>query len=345
MADASRSSILVVEDNLLMADMVAGLVQRAGFDVAGPCGQVAEALQLVAKGGLAGAVVDLNLHGDLSLPICWALSRRRIPYAFLTAYADPWIVPPGLRGARWLAKPVDPAALTEALQGFARQGDRRADSSCDSGNIVLDELAQEHWEAIKPNLRQITLTAGDVVEEAGKPVSHLYFPISATIAIFTGGSSGARIETGIVGAEGVTGTGTAVGVSHSAGDAIVRTTGAAWRAKADDIALDRPEWRALRECITRFALSFQAQSAETALFTGKADIEHRLARWLLALSVRQGSSVIEVTHEAIAEALAVRRAGITTALHQLKSRHLIDCRRRSIELLDQAGLLNQVHQL
>ena len=67
-------------------------------------------------------------------------------------------------------------------------------------------------------------------------------------------------------------------------------------------------------------------------------IEERLARWLLMAHDRVESNDLHLTHEFLAVKLGVRRAGVTTALHQLESQALIAMERGSISVIDREDL-------
>jgi len=106
--------ILVVEDNLLTADAIQDLLETSGCEVIGPVPTVAAALDLVAREAIDGAVLDINLGGELAFPVAAALIERDIPFLFLTGYDD-LVVPPQYRGMRRLDKPTDMRMLAEIV--------------------------------------------------------------------------------------------------------------------------------------------------------------------------------------------------------------------------------------
>jgi CheY-like chemotaxis protein len=108
--------ILVVEDNLLTADAIQDLLETSGCEVIGPASTVAAGLDLVARSVLDGAVLDINLGGEMSFPIAAALIERDIPFLFLTGYDD-LVVPSQYRGMRRLEKPTDIRQLGEIVTG------------------------------------------------------------------------------------------------------------------------------------------------------------------------------------------------------------------------------------
>jgi len=76
----------VVEDEPLVAlDLSAGL-QEAGAEVAASTGSASEALNLIDSQPLDAALLDGNLNGRPVDDIAAALTRRKVPYAFVTGY-------------------------------------------------------------------------------------------------------------------------------------------------------------------------------------------------------------------------------------------------------------------
>jgi CheY-like chemotaxis protein len=79
--------ILVVEDDwLIVADLVQEL-EASGAHVIGPIPTLQQALKkLDAMPDMAGAILDVNLHGQMVFPLADELRRRNIPFVFATAY-------------------------------------------------------------------------------------------------------------------------------------------------------------------------------------------------------------------------------------------------------------------
>jgi CheY-like chemotaxis protein len=107
--------ILVVEDNFLAAEVVRDALERSGCIVVGPVGRVADGVNLAEQEKLDGAVLDINLNGDRCFPIADALTRRGVPFVFLTGYDSSSVVPRELQATRRLGKPVLEHELIDAL--------------------------------------------------------------------------------------------------------------------------------------------------------------------------------------------------------------------------------------
>jgi CRP-like cAMP-binding protein len=244
-----------------------------------------------------------------------------------------------------LTKPLEPEEFGAALSRFDPVHRRPRTISSQTGNIVLDKLSANDWETVKPDLHRVILRSGQILERTRQRPKDLHFPASAVTTVVARSRNGKRIELGMVGREGVIGSGVVLGYPSAVADTVVRFTGTAWSSDSGDGALPETSRRILTDHLLRSLQSFQLQCAETILFTGHATIEHRLARWLLLASDRCRSLTLPITQDAIAEALGVRRAGITQALHVLESRNLVRSQRRSIAIIDRACLSHEVEGL
>lgn len=81
-----NNKILVVEDESLVAMEIANFLGSLGFDVVGPCSTLSDALRMTEKHDFDGAILDINLAGDLVYPLADILVKRRKPFVFVTGY-------------------------------------------------------------------------------------------------------------------------------------------------------------------------------------------------------------------------------------------------------------------
>jgi CheY-like chemotaxis protein len=110
-----RPLILVVEDNVLIAMEVEFMAEQCGCAVAGPAGDVAEALALAEGAGLAGAVLDINLGHERVWPVAEYLEARSVPFVLATGYGDD-DVPARFKERPILSKPISRGTLSNALR-------------------------------------------------------------------------------------------------------------------------------------------------------------------------------------------------------------------------------------
>lgn len=79
--------ILVVEDEPLVALLVADILQEAGCTVVGPAYDVNTALRFFEYDSPDAAVLDINLGNDqTSAPVADVLERAGIPFIYATGY-------------------------------------------------------------------------------------------------------------------------------------------------------------------------------------------------------------------------------------------------------------------
>ena len=107
--------ILLVEDMLLAALELDKALRGAGIETVGPATRLQQALALAEQEGLDGAVLDINLDGEMVFPVAEVLRRRGVPFVFLTGYGSAAVVPGEFRGERRLIKPVRAEELRVAL--------------------------------------------------------------------------------------------------------------------------------------------------------------------------------------------------------------------------------------
>ncbi|MEG3084579.1 response regulator [Sphingomonas sp. PB2P12] len=107
--------ILVVEDEYYLAEEVSSILARIGAEILGPVPTVDQANALIAANPrIDGAVLDVNLRGELVFDLADALHARGVPFAFATGY-DGDALPHRFADRVVLVKPVRPDALVEAL--------------------------------------------------------------------------------------------------------------------------------------------------------------------------------------------------------------------------------------
>jgi CRP-like cAMP-binding protein len=96
----------------------------------------------------------------------------------------------------------------------------------------------------------------------------------------------------------------------------------------------------MRRLLATHADAFTAQLMQSAACSARHDAEQRLARWLLTVTDRSGSSRLPFTQNVVATMLGVQRPTITLAVRMMQSAGLIDAKRGCLTILNRAGLMN-----
>lgn len=112
------SKVMIVEDEALVAMMVEDMLGDLGCEVAGSFGAVDDALAWLGGGHPApdGAVLDVNIGGEMVFPVAEELRERGVPFVFATGYGD--LPRDGFESVEVLAKPINVNALRRALDSF-----------------------------------------------------------------------------------------------------------------------------------------------------------------------------------------------------------------------------------
>jgi CheY-like chemotaxis protein len=111
--------ILLVEDELLVAFLLQGMLEDLGWTVVGPAARVDEALAMLEAEQVDAALLDVSLNRELSYPVADALIRRGVPFVFSTGY-ESGRLPAAYRDIAYLQKPFQEAELGRALSTLCR---------------------------------------------------------------------------------------------------------------------------------------------------------------------------------------------------------------------------------
>lgn len=108
-------SILIVEDEPLIAMMLEDFIVSLGHDVSGNCDSVVSALAEVEKGRFDLAILDVNLKGESVWPVATALRNKGTPFVLATGgHVDP--PPPEFAGVPMIEKPYTIDRVTPIIE-------------------------------------------------------------------------------------------------------------------------------------------------------------------------------------------------------------------------------------
>lgn len=117
--------ILVVEDEYYLADEASSILANMGAEIIGPVPTVEQANAMIAANPqIDGALLDVNLRGELVFDLADDLQARGVPFAFATGY-DSDVLPLRFADRLVLGKPVRPEQLVETLEMLVAEARRR----------------------------------------------------------------------------------------------------------------------------------------------------------------------------------------------------------------------------
>jgi CheY-like chemotaxis protein len=108
-------SVFLVEDEVMIRVMVAGMLEELGHYVVAEAGRLREAIELVQKTHFDIAIMDVNLHGVPVFPVAEAIKARNRPFIFATGY-NASILPPEFRDRPALQKPFRMEDLGQLIE-------------------------------------------------------------------------------------------------------------------------------------------------------------------------------------------------------------------------------------
>jgi DNA-binding response OmpR family regulator len=115
-------SILIVEDEFLVAMELASVVQGGGWNVLGPASSVGEAMLLLDRETPDAALLDYNLRGQPVTPVAERLHAMGVPFAVVSAYAASNITQIDvLANSPILQKPALPASVAMVVSGLIQK--------------------------------------------------------------------------------------------------------------------------------------------------------------------------------------------------------------------------------
>jgi DNA-binding response OmpR family regulator len=80
--------VLIVEDNLFVGIELKQSLSDLGCEPVGPVARVEQAMRLARDETLNGALLDVDLHGELTFAVAEELERRGVPVIFASGYDD-----------------------------------------------------------------------------------------------------------------------------------------------------------------------------------------------------------------------------------------------------------------
>jgi DNA-binding response OmpR family regulator len=116
-APGSRPCCLLVEDQVLVGLSLEAFLDESGWAVAGPLSTRAEALLWLKNRTPDLAIVDFELRDGICTPLLVELRAREVPFIVYSGHRpSPASLPPELREAVWLEKPMARQALLRAVE-------------------------------------------------------------------------------------------------------------------------------------------------------------------------------------------------------------------------------------
>ena len=201
-------------------------------------------------------------------------------------------------------------------------------------NRILNRLPHADIERLLPSLEAVSLVAGERLAETGETARFVYFPENSIISYQADMQDGKSAEVGMVGKDGVAGLPALFGSRPAVHSLTVTVGGSALRLRREVLDQELSRGNGLQQTLSPYVGDYVTQVAQRAACAILHRMEQRFAVWLLMVTDRLDSEVVEITQERIAHHLGVRRAGITVVAHELQLLGAISYTRGNMRIVD-----------
>lgn len=205
-------------------------------------------------------------------------------------------------------------------------------------NRILAALPQEELTRLLPHLKSVHLKKGEIVYLMGDDIQHVYFPNSGLLSLRSTTDTGATIEVVMVGNEGVVGLPLILGNHIIPYEVKVQFTTEAFQIRAEILQREFGKGEKLNEVVLRYLNVLIAQISQSSICNRFHTLHETLCRWLLIVQDRVNSDKLDLTQEAISDALGVPRTAVTMAAGALQREGIIRYSRGKIFIIDRARL-------
>ncbi len=205
-------------------------------------------------------------------------------------------------------------------------------------NRLLAALPPEDYERLLPDLEFVPLLLGRCVYEADEKESYLYFLTEGIVCRLHMLEDGTSAAFAVTGNEGVIGIAAFLGGESTPADALVVSSGYAYRLRVERLKNELAHHEPLHHLLHHYTQALIAQAGQIAVCNQHHSLEQRLCMWILLCFDRLPSNELAMTQELISNMLGVRREGVTQAAGTLQKAGLIHSTRGHISVLDRPKL-------
>ena len=140
----SKVKILVVEDEIIIADNICDILENLGYEVLEPAINYSEAIETIEKEKPDLAILDIQLAGKKDgVDLAWTIKEEYdIPFIFLTSNADPATIEKAKRAEppAYLVKPFNKDDLYTSIEIALYNFSKKSKEAEEENVIVKDAL-------------------------------------------------------------------------------------------------------------------------------------------------------------------------------------------------------------
>lgn len=206
------------------------------------------------------------------------------------------------------------------------------------GNRLLAALPPADFDLLAPHLQKMSFEFDAVLVRTGDELKQVYFPLSGAISFLVEMSDGQIVASTLMGSEGAVGALSVLSPSQSPVTATACVAGAALNISVSQLQRAFEQSAAIRRVLRLHFRTQLLQLQNVAACNAVHSVECRMARWLLDIHDRVADSRIQLTQEALAQLLGVRRTTVTLIMRRLRAASGIISEQRGILEIDRTRL-------
>src|SRR5262245_36532364 len=155
-------------------------------------------------------------------------------------------------------------------------------------NRLLENLPQQDWARIRPELHPVNLQIRTVIHEAGQPIGHVLFMSNGVVSLVSQLRNGTIGEIATIGNEGFVGIPLFLGSESSPARSIVQVSGAGFQMTAGAFMSEVNRRERLYHLVRRYTQAYINQVSQSVICNSFHNVEQRMCRWLLMTHDRVG---------------------------------------------------------
>ena len=205
-------------------------------------------------------------------------------------------------------------------------------------NELISRLSSPARQALLEKCERVLLNKRQVLYDRGIPLRHAYFIESGGCSVTTRAGDSLPVEIHTLGRKDFVGVPLILGMRISPHRCSVQIRGQALRIPSDELVSLIKRDTEIERLLLGYVQAILIHSSQLSACNSRHTLHQRLARWLIVAGDRLGSRDVPFTHSYIANALAVRRAGVTVALGDMARQGVVRCQRAGVVIADAAQL-------
>jgi CRP-like cAMP-binding protein len=211
-------------------------------------------------------------------------------------------------------------------------------AAVDCDNFLLANLPDDEYQQLRPHLELFPTPQKTVIYEKDKEIKYVHFPVSGAHSVLAYMKSGAAVEVGTIGKEGLSTVDVLTGATMATETTICQIGGYSLRVALDKFNEIRAKAPELERLSYRFFKAYLCQVSQSVACNRLHSTVERFARWMLISHDRVDGDTFELTQEFLADMLGVHRPSVSVIAKEFQDRGLITYHRGVISILDREGL-------